>query len=64
MAFGTDPAEAPGAADRKTAFYTGTAKPGAGADQNGRVAWRGPGFRARVKNIPSCQLRNGAGWSY
>jgi hypothetical protein len=30
MAFGTDPAEARAAADRTTAFYTGTAKPGAG----------------------------------
>jgi len=35
VAFGTDPAEARAAADRTTAFYTGTPEPGAGAGQHG-----------------------------
>lgn len=35
IAFGTDPTEARGAADRTTSFYTGAPEPGAGADQPG-----------------------------
>jgi uncharacterized protein YndB with AHSA1/START domain len=35
VASGTDPAEARAAADRTTAFYTGTPDPGAGAGQHG-----------------------------
>jgi len=35
VAFGTDPAAARAAADRTTAFYTGTAEPGPAADPHG-----------------------------
>jgi hypothetical protein len=35
VAFGTDPAEARAAADRTTAFYTGTPERGTRTDQHG-----------------------------